>query len=36
MKKILEKERKRGRKKYVKTKKRIPLKLEGHLYSNSL
>lgn len=28
MKKILEKERKRGRKKYVKTKKRITLKLD--------
>jgi hypothetical protein len=28
MKKILEKERKRGRKKYVKKKKRIPLKLD--------
>lgn len=28
--------RKKTRKKYVKTKKRIPLKLEGHFYSNSL
>lgn len=26
--------RKKTRKKYVKTKKRIPLKLEGHFYSN--